>query len=331
MAYFNNPRTEEELKDQFRKLLAKYDYRDPKNEKLISAIRKEYDEKLLEIKRANGYQTTFEKVSNTIEKKLDEVKKANEAEKARIERLKNHRYTKEEYVKLYNNVKLNLSNLIQALVIENKCTKNIINRLNELDNVGFYQWFNAQRFFIAVSDDELMEKYNSSREILEYAIQSISKQTKTKYEKNLEIMEEAMGKYFREYYQACCDKYLDPIEIAEYEVQAQKDMKLANLLAGSSCYTLPWIFISLIVMFIFSFIFGNLADRYSTFFVICTMGISALLSIPVGNKLRKKSKRFSYATMGAKKQRARVTQRQKYEKERSITGLFRIILRFLGL
>lgn len=330
MAYFNNPRTEEELKDQFRRLLAKFDYRDPKNEKLISAIRKEYNEKLLEIKRANGYQTTFEKVSSTIEKKLDEVKKANEAEKARIERLQNHRYTKEEYTKLYNNVKVNLSNLIQALVIENKCTKNIINRLNELDNVGFYQWFNAQRFFIAVSDDELMEKYNSSREVLEYAIQSISKQTKTKYEKNLEIMEEAMGKYFREYYQACCDKYLDPIEISEYEIQAQKDMKLANIVTASSCYTLPFVLISTFLLLVCSFLFGDSLGG-SVISIPIILIPSIVLSIRIGKKWRKKSKRFSYATMGAKKQRARVTQRQKYENERAVTGLFRIILRFFGL
>lgn len=55
MAYFNNPRTEEELKEQFRQLLIKNDYRNPKNERLIKEIRKEYDERLLQIKRANGY------------------------------------------------------------------------------------------------------------------------------------------------------------------------------------------------------------------------------------------------------------------------------------
>lgn len=61
MSYFNNPRTEEELKDQYRKLLSKYDYHNPQNVKIMSDMRKEYEETLMKIKRANGYRTPLEK------------------------------------------------------------------------------------------------------------------------------------------------------------------------------------------------------------------------------------------------------------------------------
>lgn len=49
MSYFNNPLTEEELKEQYRELLKTIDYHNPQNAKLIKDMRKEYEENLMKI------------------------------------------------------------------------------------------------------------------------------------------------------------------------------------------------------------------------------------------------------------------------------------------
>ena len=96
MAYFTNPRNEEELNEQFRQLLIQNDYRNPKNERLIKEIRKEYDEQLLQIKRANGYQTFGDTVNNlvkgaskAIQNYSDKVEQKRLQEEQRIQQLKN--------------------------------------------------------------------------------------------------------------------------------------------------------------------------------------------------------------------------------------------------
>lgn len=336
MPYFNNPRTEEELKEQFRKLLIKNDYRNPNNTKLISEIRKEYDEKLMQIKRANGYQTTFEKVTNTIKRESEAVNKARAAEKTRVEGLRNHRYTKEEYVKLMNNTKFYLRKVIELLVKENVCTTIIISHLNTLDDEAFYQWFNAQRYSITISDKQLQLEYNRAREALEYAIRSISTQTKTNVEKNLVAMEKTLGHYFKEYYHACCDEYLDPIELSEQEVNVNRSMNTRKKETRTNCIVLTWVVMSLISGFIISPILDPLvyySDNAGIIVVAVCLGICILPSIVIGNAISKKvnkaKRKTSYATMVGKP-RARVTERKNFEKNRLAFSFVRAFLKFLG-
>lgn len=220
MSYFNNPLTEEELKEQYRELLKTIDYHNPQNAKLIKDMRKEYEENLMKIKRANGYRTPLEKVADYArsyakkEKEYSEsVKAAKVAEKERIERLKNHIYTEEELIENFNKVKYYLGLIIDEISKKDIYRMEIINGINRLDNASFYQWFNARDAFFP--EIELRNKYDSFRELLEYAILSISEQTKISDSKIFFKIEDTLGEYFKEYYKECCDKYVDPIELAE--------------------------------------------------------------------------------------------------------------------
>ncbi len=325
MSYFNNPRTEEELKDQYRKLLSKYDYHDPRNEKLTSDMRKEYEEILMKIKRANGYRTPLEKVTdsakNFVKNEINDYKTAKAAEKERVDRLRNHKYTKEEYIQSYNNVKYYLKQVIESMVKNSGSNLVVISRINSLDNITFYQWFNVQPYYYG--NFELKEKYTSAREVLEYAIQSISEQTKTDYENNLLKMEDSLGKYFKAYYRECCDKYADPIEVAENERISQRNQKDNAKIAK---------YFSIFITFLLLTI--PCAILWTGF----NMGIVSLLILclayPIGNAVGKgiinASRKTTYSTFGAKEQKARVTQKKQYENGWAAFSVFRFILSLLG-
>lgn len=225
MSYFNNPLTEEELKEQYRELLKNIDYHNPQNSKLIEDMHKEYKECNMRIKRANGYRTPLEKVADCArnyarkeKEKSESIKIAKATEKERIEKLKNHVYTKEELVDNFNQVKYYFELIIMELSKNDNSRFTILNAINRLDNAKCYQWLNASartKMDFIHFDLELQNKFDSAREVLEYAILSISEQTKTSNNENLLKMEDSLGKYFKECYRECCDKYVDPVKMAD--------------------------------------------------------------------------------------------------------------------
>lgn len=336
MSYFNNPRTEEELKNQYRQLLIKNDYRNPKNEAIINAIRKEYEEHSMQIKRANGYRTPVEKIGDYISKEATERNNARIAEQNRVKGLQKHKYTKEEYTKALNSVKYYLRQTIEIIVKNKTFTSAIITKLNRLDDIGFYQWFNAQ-CFTWTGDIELDNKYNSSREVLEYAIKSISEQTHTNQEKNMLTMEKSLGQYFRDYFNACCDKYLDPIDIAKHEMDSRKEAKTQSKLIVFTCYGITW----MITFALFAVFTGM--NVTATTNVELLMGVNVVLatiiSIPLGKFFSKKflkfDKRTTYSTYGTGYQKARVSETKTYETTKTNTNIirlfFRTILRMFGI
>ena len=328
MSYFNNPHTEEELKEQYRKILSKHDYHNPQNEKFMNDIRKEYEETLMKIKRANGYRTPFEKITdsakNYVKSEIKEYRAIKAAERERISNLQNHQYTKEECIESYHKVKCCLKQVIELMV--KKFNTLLIYEINNLDNIGFYQWFNATtatgRYF-APTDSEL-KNYNSAREVLEYAIQSISEQTKTNYEKNLLEMEDSLGEYFKKYYRECCDKYVDPIKVAKAEMQAQKTQKENVFCYKLSCFLVVWTLF--FIPFVLLSVESDMPMIISVLFPIC-------LAYPIGSAISaviiKNLKRTTYSTFAAKEQRARVTQRKTFENDRAAFQIFRLIRNIL--
>ncbi len=211
MEYFNNPRTEEELKDQFRKLLIKHDYRNPKNEKLIKAIRKEYEEKLLQIKRANGYQTLGEKAINTVKAYTNELERERQQERQRISQLKNKVYTKQEYTELLNKEKRYIDRIIQAAVKdENTVYLSLKAKSKSNDYIVLYRFFtsNSLRLQTTVNFNE----FNSLREQIEYATEYLTP-NKKQYETLMTQIETMMGKQIAQSLIKYEDMYVDPINI----------------------------------------------------------------------------------------------------------------------
>lgn len=324
--FFNNPKTEEELKEQFRKLLVKYDYHNPSNVKLISDMRNEYEKELLRIKRANGYRTPFEKFTSFVKNEINDVKELQRIEQERIARLRNHKYTKDEYIKAYQTTQMYLGKVIEDLAKTGLYAPLIIGKANLLDDKTFFQWFNAQRISM-ITDPKLEENYNRAREVLEYAIQYISKLNRVSFEKNMVLIEAKLGEFFKNYYRECCDKYRDPIEIAEYENTSH-----TNIVADEKWLKFSTFVMSMVIMMLpsslISFTFYTvLPNRVST---ILMLFISMLLAVPLAKVLyrlfSKLNKSSTYTTIVGK-ERARVTQKENFEKNRCIYSLLRFLLR----
>lgn len=209
MAYFNNPRTEEELKNQFRQLLIKYDYRNPKNEKLISAIRKEYDQTLLQIKRANGYQTTRDKMTNAIKKA--EQDRANECQ--RITNLKNKRYTKQDLSNLLDEEKRYIEQIVRSAVHDESVVYlSLKAKAGMEDYVLLYNFFTSNS--ILLQSIVPADTFNRVREEIEYAVDYLS-QNKRHFENVMTQVETMMGKKIAESIVKYEELYLDPISIQE--------------------------------------------------------------------------------------------------------------------
>lgn len=226
MTYFNNPRTEEELQEQFRKLLIKHDYRNPANAKLISAIRAEYEEYAMQIKRANGYLPFEEKVANVVgmvkgkvKDYIDEEKMEQQRERQRITTLKNHKYTKQEFTDLLNQEKRCIEQIIISATKDPKAQKDQSPYRMLRSSIAFSDTYDD----LYLSFTERVEnqtvaggkQYHNLREAIEYAAESLSP-NKRQYEELMAKVETMMGKHFYQSFLKYEEMYVDPIIIQEY-------------------------------------------------------------------------------------------------------------------
>lgn len=227
MVYFNNPRTEEELKEQFRKLLIQHDYRNPKNEKLINAIRAEYEEYSMQIKRANGYLPFEEKVANVVgmvkgkvKDYIDEEKMEQQRERQRIATLKNHKYTKQEFTDLLNQEKRCIEQIVIAAIKDFNTKKDQSPYRMLRSSIAFSDTFDDLylSFTERVENQEVAadgKQYHNLREAIEYAAESLSP-NKRQYEELMAKVETMMGKYFYQSFIKYEEMYIDPVIIQEF-------------------------------------------------------------------------------------------------------------------
>ena len=75
MGYFKYTKSEEELKEQYRRLLIKFNYKDERKKKVIDEITKEYEEMLKQVKYDNGYRTFGQKLKEKASESYNELKK----------------------------------------------------------------------------------------------------------------------------------------------------------------------------------------------------------------------------------------------------------------
>lgn len=300
MAYFNNPRTEEELNNQFRQLLIKNNYRDPKNQKLVAAIRKEYDERLLQIKRANGYQTTGDKVISFIEKAnakaqayAEEMEREQLREKQRIAQLKSKRYTKQELSDLLDEEKRYIVQIIQSAVrSEDVVYLSLKSKSTANDYVMLYQFFVSNS--ILLQDTVPVERFNAVREEIEYATDFLS-QNKHQYDNVMTQVEITMGKLIAQSIVKYEEMYVDPIKIQETDSRYRRtgiDKTVPRTMNGiiKMFLTVPaWV-----LLVVFAIMGVSMAD--SNMFMVCWMlliylGIIELFDRLIVRPLEKKKNR----------------------------------------
>lgn len=76
MEYFRYIKSETDLREQYRRLLVKYDYKDERNKKIIDDITKEYEQMVRQARYDNGYRTFGQKIKEKATEGYNEYKRA---------------------------------------------------------------------------------------------------------------------------------------------------------------------------------------------------------------------------------------------------------------
>lgn len=312
MGYFNNPRTKAELDDQCRKLLFKYDYRSGKNSSITDEILKEYKALEMQIKRANGYRTPVEKAASAVKNAAGSYVQAKQMElqkeQQRIDRLKNHHYTKEETQALILECKKMIAGMLKNSAMERTVffdTFDEIVRDNDDEYVTRY-FNNHTSFFASVN---AIQTYDETREKLEYALKSAARDVKTQ-ETYMLKSEKLFGAFIKKKYFEYQELYYDPIEIAKKVSSYQKGLKserLSNTLFGimvGQIFGLP-------ILFIFSES-GTALGQFVG--VSGDIIVTALITIVVRKCLYSFNKK-NFDGLGERKRKSRMSEKKKYKSD----------------
>ena len=324
MSYFNNPKTEEELDNQCRILLRKYNYRSGQSNPTIENILQEYKSLKMQIKRANGYRTPTEELISFAKEVSNDSKQKREAEQARVRALQNHKYSKTETEQLIMECKKCIDVMIKTAVQEGKTGYHAIEKNVLLfDPEYITRWFNRNTNTIT-KDTFLIKRYDSSREKLEYALKS-SAQNKRTEETYMIQMEKSLGNYIKNKFIEYQDIYADPIKIAQTEQFVRQNAKARS----------KWHFATGLEIGIFPAI--------PIFLIGCSMGtIGTLIGVVVGiivmvsvakwykNKMMALSKK-RLGGMGKRKQLSRMSEKEAFKRDKNNATIGRIIGKFFGL
>lgn len=322
MGYFNNPRTNEELDEQCKRLLLKYDYRSGKNRTVTDAILKEYKEAQMKIARANGYRTIGEKAVSAISQARQEIRAEQQKEQQRVDRLKNHHYTKEETQSLILECKKLIADILKADAQKGRIG-GLEGIVSHKDDEYVTRWFNTHTNIMA--SESQRQAYDRAREKLEYALKGAARNKKTQETYMLQS-EKLFGAFIKKKFREYQNIYGDPILIAQVDSVRQQEAK-NNKWCATSLSIIPGMFIVTITMLIMSES-GSAAGMLIGLLFSTAIGI--IIAIPL-RKLILSLFRKSYNGLGERKRRSRVTEKNQYEKTRLTNSIFGLILRLLGL
>lgn len=219
MSYFTDPQSIEELKQQCRHLLIKYDYKSGKNSEIIKEIYAEYQQRLNKMNReAGNYRSLSELASDGAKTLISEIKEVNAIEAERVNRLKNHTYTAEELKELISTVKQYIKKIICYSIESNKSYYQSVMAKKEYGTEYVTRWFNLNSH--KLSNTKLKEEYDIAREKLEYAMKSQAK-TKGDEETYMVQMERALGKYIVTIFDTEVANNIDPIDIVSGNINRE--------------------------------------------------------------------------------------------------------------
>lgn len=269
MGYFTYTKSEEELKEQYRKLLIKYNYKDERNKKIIEAISQEYQQMLKQVKYDNGYRTFGQKIKEKAEAGYNDYKRNQEMEANRKDALRTRIWTKEDLQKILNEMKAIMRRTIPA---ELRCDNEYIIKQIKMSIYGAKrkkEIYDACTKYIAYVRSEDGERFNRLKEMLEYCVFYLAGKDESKEETILRQLEDQLGQYAQDICNEYLDDDVDPIEDLKIRREAQiwagneeaqeKDLKvISNALAVF--FSLPGIAVILIwLAFVYDMLQTNIA------------------------------------------------------------------------
>ena len=331
----------------------KFDYKDPKNAKLLEAIEKEYKQceryaKMAPLRQAKA--------------KMEQKAEQNERERQRAEYEKQQyyknirersqrKYTKEECATYLRDATKLLKDYAYMQVRDKIKSKNIHMCQMTIDGFriqGYRKTYVNLRSQRQWNSDEFLLDVIEAGDNLECAIVSLT--NKTNKESTLQQLEEKLGKVYADAYMEACEKYMDSVDLARTIAAGNKQAKadkIANPLGA---------FLMFITRIVGSIVFGGIAGGVTFFMVVMfsdladstavgnmiglvgvVLGIIVMLiTIKAFNKLLTNT---SDKGMTDKKvASSRITEAESYERMlkgeqtgKTTAGIMRLILRLFGL
>lgn len=353
MAYFRQTDSLDDLKQQYKRLLTKFDYKDPKNAKLLEAIDKEYKKCQMYAKMA-----PLRKAKDDISRKLDEsererVRQEQEraAYNAEIKRRTQMHYTKADCERYLNEACRALKNYAFLKVRDNTKTGHSSACRTDLYNFrmdGYRKTYINMRTLgrLGGENGEYSEIMRATDNV-EIAFVALSDE-KNK-DQILRKLEEKLGMVYVNAYKEACEKYMDEVEYARTlasenkQDRADKRTKpFRNVFYAFTRVVASIVFgvLAFGIMFVIFIAFSDVANNRIIENTICIIGIfvgilAAILVIKLVNRLldfdqhrevTDKKTAYSRVTEGEK-----FDEMQKFEqKTKSRTGVLRLILRLIG-
>lgn len=309
MGYFNNPRTKPELDDQCRKLLLKYDYRSGKNSSITDEILKEYKALEWQIKRANGYRTPVEKAASAVKGAAGSYIQAKQIEQQkeqqRVDRLRNHHYTKEETQALILECKKMIADMLKKSAMESSMLFDVFDNIaRNYDDEYVARYFNNHSGMFAAAYE--VRAYDETREKLEYALKSAARDKKTQ-ETYMLKSERLFGSFIKKKYFEYQELYGDAIEIAKKTSAHRKAVK-----SNKFSDTMLGIQVGLIFGIPVYYIVSEASTGGGEFMgLLCGIIATAIIALPVRRWLGSFSrKRFD--GLGERKRKSRMSEKKKY-------------------
>ena len=261
MAYFRQTDSLDDLRDQYKKLLMRFDYKDPKNAKLLEAIDKEY-------KQCERYakMAPLRQAKANVERKIEQNERDRQrAEYEKQQYYKNIRersqrkYTKEECASYLQEATKALKDYAYMQVrgnVKSKCISMCRTAIEGFRIQGYRKTYVNLRAQRQWNRDEFYIEVVEAGDNLECAIVSLTN-GKNK-ESTLQQLEEKLGKIYADAYIEACEKYMDNVDFARTIAAGHKQAKVEKITKPMET------FFTIITRIAGSIVFGSIAG-FSTF------------------------------------------------------------------
>ncbi len=236
MIHFTDADTEDEINEQYRRLLIKYDYKSGRNQKIIDEITEEYQVALSRVPIDGRNYSPFMRSLAKFEEKVTDgyraMKQNAENEAAKKEALKNKKFTERELSELISERK--------KFIYETMMDK------NAYQGVKRSVLYKESDFKVFMAYMGTLNKQDSAElhyldERTEYAVFYLTGKNEKKAEAVLQKLDAQMGAYIRSIFPQVERRYQDPIFdvglMKEYHSKAGQKLVTANQKAGNKLET----------------------------------------------------------------------------------------------
>lgn len=215
--YFKNPKSLEELDNQYRLFIRKYSVQQ-NGDKILAEIEKEYKLLQKEIKYNSGKLSTMQQIHRGLHELNETREYKNQQQEKKIQAYKNHKYTKAELQNLINQQKQMINKAISVYLKKGVVLRTDVSNLSNGDMLNI---INDKVIPFAGMEKEFTKVVEETA----YALESIAVQNGAGIAKLNYQMEQLIGDYAKKVYITLEEKYADPIKTYNRDKEIKEDKK----------------------------------------------------------------------------------------------------------